>query len=419
MEKEHVVPRLNANILEPADAQSLFTSMVPKGSSSSSDSSSSASSASWSDVLPTIRYIYKSDPSELPHPALLTHLLVADFDSTAGSTLLNVASRHLKKAGVKTRIGILHAGEAGATPGPISLALQVALDTFAHNLAKVVVNKILRNVDFQDFLRGPEATPPDGLSVHGVDLAEFKAQILNPSAAVLDAIRLQRRFVRSEFNLAVHGANLAIVSNGRILRLPANPADGSVDVSVDDLALIERILIGGMDKIQTELQRLSAPVDSDVYMRLASLMFPNVQKSKRHQVKVPSSALSGLEIPPDADEGGESLPSLDVVVILDPVSRAAQKLAPLLLALRRVVPMHIKIYMNCKEKHSEMPLKSFYRYTIEAAPTFHPATGALVPLTTTFTDVPKDVLFTMAMGRGCIQLVSSRCFCGEYVDLVL
>ena len=245
-------------------------------------------------------------------------------------------------------------------------------------------------------------------------MAEFKASIVDPSPAVLEAIRLQRRFVRSEFNLAVHGADVAVVSNGRILRLPATPADGSVDVSVDDLALIERILIGGMDKIQTELQRLSASVDSDLYMRLASLMFPNVQKSKRHQVKVPSSALSGLEIPPDADEEGESLPSLDVVVILDPVSRPAQKLAPLLLALRRVVPMHIKIYMNCKEKHSEMPLKSFYRYTIEAAPSFHPTTGALVPLTTTFTDVPKEVLFTMAMGRRCIESLLS---CGDMLIL--
>ena len=42
--------------------------------------------------------------------------------------------------------------------------------------------------------------------------------------------------------------------------------------------------------------------------------------------------------------------------------------------------MNIKIYMNCKEKHSELPLKSFYRYTIDAEPRFHSATGALAPL---------------------------------------
>ena len=162
-----------------------------------------------------------------------------------------------------------------------------------------------------------------------------------------------------------------------------------------------------MDKIQMELQRLSGSsgsrpvVDADLYMRLASLMLPNVQKGKqRHNVRVAKSELSGLEIKPEVEAGSgdaeDSLPSLDVVVVLDPVSRAAQKLAPLLLTLRQVVPMHIKIYMNCKEKHSELPLKSFYRYTIDAEPRFHDSDGAPAHLTTTFTDVPKDVLFTMA-----------------------
>ena len=400
MERDHVVPRLNSDVLEPADTQSLFTSMVPKGSDSSA-----ASSTSWTDIFPTICYIYKSDPSELAHPPILTHLLVADFDSSEGSALLNVASRHLKKAGVKTRIGLLHGGDANQAPGPLSVALQTALDSFALNTAKLLVNKILRNVEFQDFLRIPDATSPEGLSVHGVDLTEFKGKVLKPSESILEAIRLQRSFVRSELNLAGHGAAAAVISNGRILRLSSNAADQSVDVSTDDFALIERILVGGMEKIQMEVQRLSSSseskpvVDSDLYMRLASLMFPNMQQGKRHQVRVASSALSGIEIKPEVTSADESLPSLEVVVILDPVSRAAQKLAPLLLTLRQVVPMHIKIYMNCKEKHSELPLKSFYRYTIEAAPRFHPTTGTPAPLTTTFTDVPKDVLFTLAMGK--------------------
>ena len=148
----------------------------------------------------------------------------------------------------------------------------------------------------QEFLRSPVPLPPEGLSVHGVDLAEFKAKILSPSEDVLKAIRLQRLLTRSELNLAAHDANAAVVSNGRVLRLTTDS-----DISVDDFALIERILIAGMEKIQTELFKLASKedskpeVDADLYMRLASLMFPTVQKEKRHQVKGECLVIHGCD----------------------------------------------------------------------------------------------------------------------------
>lgn len=53
---------------------------------------------------------------------------------------------------------------------------------------------------------------------------------------------------------------------------------------------------------------------------------------------------------------------VQIVAVLDPASNAAQKLAPLLLVLRRVVNCRIKLFMNPQDKNSDMPLK---RWTIK------------------------------------------------------
>lgn len=54
-------------------------------------------------------------------------------------------------------------------------------------------------------------------------------------------------------------------------------------------------------------------------------------------------------------------PYFDVVGVLDPASRSAQKLAPLLSLLRNVLNSDMKVYLCAVDKHSDMPVKNFYR----------------------------------------------------------
>lgn len=42
---------------------------------------------------------------------------------------------------------------------------------------------------------------------------------------------------------------------------------------------------------------------------------------------------------------------------MDPVSRGAQKVGPIVNVLRQVLNTEIKIYLNCQERISDMPLK--------------------------------------------------------------
>lgn len=66
---------------------------------------------------------------------------------------------------------------------------------------------------------------------------------------------------------------------------------------------------------------------------------------------------SVLVLPPEQAES-----ALNIVAVVDPVSRAAQKLGPLLSTLRQVFNCKITLYLNSVEKNSDMPLKRFVKF---------------------------------------------------------
>ncbi|KAG9510100.1 UDP-glucose:glycoprotein glucosyltransferase, partial [Fragariocoptes setiger] len=63
-------------------------------------------------------------------------------------------------------------------------------------------------------------------------------------------------------------------------------------------------------------------------------------------------------------------PHLKLQVIIDPLSRAAQKITPILLAIRQAVNIEYRILFNCWDKLTEMPLNNFYRYVLNHEPRF-------------------------------------------------
>lgn len=49
--------------------------------------------------------------------------------------------------------------------------------------------------------------------------------------------------------------------------------------------------------------------------------------------------------------------AFNLIAIVDPVSRGAQKLGPILNTLQQSLNCNIKIFLNCMDKNSDMPLK--------------------------------------------------------------
>jgi len=49
--------------------------------------------------------------------------------------------------------------------------------------------------------------------------------------------------------------------------------------------------------------------------------------------------------------------AFNFIAIVDPVSRGAQKLGPILKTLQQALNCNIKVFLNCVDKNSDMPLK--------------------------------------------------------------
>lgn len=112
---------------------------------------------------------------------------------------------------------------------------------------------------------------------------------------------------------------------------------------------------------------------------------------------------SKLVVPPE--KPGE--PYLKMLVILDPLSRGAQKVLPILITFRKIYNLHLRFMFNCQDKHTELPLKNFYRFVIETEPTFRNGPDNPPVLKTTFRNLPVSSLLTLNMATPENWLVES------------
>ena len=87
-------------------------------------------------------------------------------------------------------------------------------------------------------------------------------------------------------------------------------------------------------------------------------------------------------------------PAFDLVAVVDPVGRGAQKIAPVLLVLQQVLNARIRVFLNPVEKHSEMPNKSYFRVVLEPSLQFGEGGRLLPGPRAAFHNVPEQPILT-------------------------
>lgn len=88
-------------------------------------------------------------------------------------------------------------------------------------------------------------------------------------------------------------------------------------------------------------------------MKIVSLLVSRPQTRSRFEITFAGDEHSVLKIParnPDQV-------AFDIVAIMDPVSRGAQKLGPIVQVLHEVLNCDIRVFLNSVEKNSDMPVK--------------------------------------------------------------
>jgi UDP-glucose:glycoprotein glucosyltransferase len=200
-----------------------------------------------------------------------------------------------------------------------------------------------------------------------------KEEISDNVKGFLKATELHLKMLRvyCQRVLKMKSGETSVIANGRIF----GPFDDEEAFTVDDFNLLEKINQQQyINKIKVALKDIKTDdfdleLSSDLMLRLLSLLMP--RHSSKNRFNIPSELREDFTVvklqPKVKDE-----PSFNIVAVLDPASRGAQKLAPLLILLRQVINCDLKLFLCAVDKHSDMPVKNFYRYVIEPELQFTP-----------------------------------------------
>ncbi|OIW26373.1 glycosyltransferase family 24 protein [Coniochaeta ligniaria NRRL 30616] len=105
--------------------------------------------------------------------------------------------------------------------------------------------------------------------------------------------------------------------------------------------------------------------------------------------------------------GDKSTATIQFVALLDPASEQGQKWAPVLKVLSELEGVYLRVFLNPNERLTELPVKRFYRYVLDSAPTFDDQ-GKVQALSATFNGIPSEALLTAGMDVPPAWLVSSK-----------
>lgn len=156
----------------------------------------------------------------------------------------------------------------------------------------------------------------------------------------------------------------SVITNGRIF----GPFDEKELFTTDDFNLLEKInqqqyIVKVKDALKSiKNEDFDLELSSDVMLSLLSLLMPKT--SSKNRFNIPSDLredFTVVKLPPKIKDE----PSFNIVAVLDPASRGAQKISALLILLRQVVNCDLKVFLCSVDKHSDMPVKNFYRFVAE------------------------------------------------------
>lgn len=397
MDQPNIVTRINPTILTSEKKYINFISRSATYSLQDYETFTYLDSQDKSAVLSeNMKYATKEDEDVI---YTVTIWIIADFDKPAGRQLLAKAVKHMKKSSI-ARLGIINNPTSKMTEENtlISRAIWAALLTQkSHNMLSFFTK--LSKEETVDALTKERKIKAFLVSEMDDDAFEKKYNTMG-----VDILRAQELYCREVLKL--FPGQMAVISNGRILNNV-----NSDDFHEEDFHLLEKITYTtSAEKIKNLVKKTatqSKRASSDLVMKVDSLLSSMPKGESRQDLKFVKQKHSLMKIEPQ-EEG----PFIDVIAVVDPLSREAQKMSHLLIVLGRLMNMKLTMFMNCKAKLSEMPLKSFYRLVLEPELTFLSNNSLSPGPSAKFLDMPESPLLTLNMNTPegwLVEVVHSSC----------
>ncbi|XP_028405524.1 UDP-glucose:glycoprotein glucosyltransferase 1-like isoform X2 [Dendronephthya gigantea] len=321
----------------------------------------------------------------------ITYWIITDLKNTEGRKLFAAALDQMVKS-ENNRVGVIYNGVDPEYSLPVLMEAILNSDSYVTSGIVSLVKSILNDShDYDELSSSIDAIIDLATSVKGFKIAKLKENLERNRDSYKRKAAIHQLFCDKVLNLKK--GDIGIVVNGRVLA-PLQKKDIFIS---DDFELLETL---DMDtyarKIRNqvdglEFEGLDANDDtseyrSDVIMKLSSVLG---LRSKKNRQDVSFKEEHSMLHFTNAETG------INVVALMDPLSNGAQKLIPVLMVLRDVTRVNMKIYMNCREKLSEMPLKRFYRYVLAPNLQFNEDGSLSSGPHAMFRDIPETPLLTM------------------------
>ncbi|XP_075964586.1 UDP-glucose:glycoprotein glucosyltransferase 1 isoform X1 [Anarhichas minor] len=387
MNQPNVVPRINPRVLSTSrtyldlsDTNNYFVDDYTRFSTLDTKEKSTAVANSMNYM--TKKGMTTTNRHDDGYVRPVTFWVVADFDKPSGRQLLYDAIRHMKTSN-NVRLGMINNPSAApsAETSRVARAIWAAMQTQSANNAKNFITKLAKDETAAALEKGVDVGE---FAVGGMDVSLFKDAYEGPK---FDFLRSHAAYCRDVLKLK-KGQN-AVISNGRII----GPLEEDELFNQDDFLLLESIILKTSgERIKSKVQQFGIEEDraSDLVMKVDSLLSSQPKGEARVEYDFANDRYSAVKIRPKEGEV-----YFDVVAVVDPVTRDAQKLAPLLLVLTQLVNVNLRVFMNCQSKLSEMPLKSFYRHVLEPEVAFQADGSFSAGPLAKFLDMPQSPLFTL------------------------
>ena len=370
MKQNNVMPRLNKRVLDTEDARFLDMTLSPDTGYRFLDMTLSPdtgydmkSPQLVSSVISNASYIVNSQEC---HP--ITVWIFTDLTTKDGRVLVKEAIGHLRMDSEAVRMAVIHSDVSD-----IGIVFEGLVRTVTD--LKQLHSLLVKVVESEDQSFG---------TLINLLPSDVGIEIKSGRDSIKSLLELHQMCHLKCSSSSLHDS---LVINGRIVKMESS------FFTQEDFNLIEKHgMITHGNKLRESVSKAGDGRScSDQMMRIASLLLSKPGGKQRHTLNLPKDQKSVVTLPPN----DPSTSALDVVAIFEPLSRGAQKMLPLLTVLKQVSNMNIRIYSNCIDRHSEMPLKSFFRYVLEPELLF--SGKSIRTRTAVFQDMPSTALFTLGM----------------------
>ncbi|XP_041587265.1 UDP-glucose:glycoprotein glucosyltransferase 2 [Vulpes lagopus] len=378
MEKNNVVPRVNPLILNTEwQPLNLISTSVTADVEDFSTFFFLDSQDKSAIIAKNMYYLTQEEDDVI---SSVTLWIIADFDQPSGRKLLFNALKYMKTS-VHSRLGVIYNPtlKINEENTVISRGILAAFLTQKNSFLRNFLRKLAEEETATAIYSGEKIKT---FLTEGMDKNAFEKKY---NTVGVNIFRTHQLFCQDVLKL--HPGEIGIVSNGKFL----GPLDENF--YTEDFYFLEKITFTNLvEEIKdiVENMEISSKKMSDLVMKVDALLSSLPKHASRSDITFLRENHSIITINPE-----ENGMFFDVIAIVDPLTREAQKMAQLLIVLGKIINMKIRLFMNCRGKLSEAPLKSFYRFVLE--PELVLAADGITGPVAKFSDIPEAPLLTLNM----------------------